>query len=629
MLNRLFLFMLMSLFLLTSCTIERKHTNPFDPLMNITTSPSGLTLEQTSVSSIQLSWNDTFEGETGYRIDRKIGNGVWQQVYAQTNKNVSNYVDDNIQLNVIYYYQVYAQFDENYSLPISGNLNTIIAAPTQLVITQTGVTTDLLQWQDNSAWEDGFIIDRKAGTENWVINYDTVVANQTLYSDTDLILDVSYSYRIRAYVNETSSAYSETTTITPTSTVATPVMNPAGGVYSSAQTVTISCTTAGATIRYTTNGSLPTSSSTVYSTPISLTSTETIKAKAFKTNWTDSPIASESYTIEQIVALPTINPASGTYTSVQTVTVSCTTAGATIRYTTNGNEPTSSSTVYSSSFNVSSTTTVKAKAFKTGWTDSQTATSIITITSIPVNLVLVQGGTFNNGISNVTVSSFYLDKYEITQASYETVMGSNPASGSGVGSNYPVYSVSWFNAIEYCNKRSIGESLTPCYSYSTYGSNPLSWPTGWNTDVNNNTNVSCSWTVNGYRLPTEAEWQFAARGGNSTHNYTYSGSNTIDGVAWYGINSGDVTHIVGTKTANELGLFDMTGNVWEWTWDIYGTYSNSDQNNPHGAVSGLFRIHRGGSWNNSASDCTVSGRFSGYATVDNVDLGFRVCKNAP
>jgi len=252
---------------------------------------------------------------------------------------------------------------------------------------------------------------------------------------------------------------------------------------------------------------------------------------------------------------------------------------------------------------------------------------------MPENFVPVAGGTFNNGTSDVTISSFYIDKYELTQAGYQAVMGSNPASGYGVGSNYPVYYVSWFNAIEYCNRRSLQEGLTPCYSYGTYGTNPANWPGGWNTDYNNHTNVSCNWTANGYRLPTEMEWQFAARGGNQTHYYTYSGSNDINAVAFYWYNGGSTqpysTHTVGGFAPNELGTFDMSGNVWEWVWDIYGSYPSGSQTNPTGANSGSYRVYRGGSWTVNAYGCTVSYRSGGDATGSYVNIGFRCLRVSP
>ena len=247
---------------------------------------------------------------------------------------------------------------------------------------------------------------------------------------------------------------------------------------------------------------------------------------------------------------------------------------------------------------------------------------------MPENFVFVQGGTFNNGTSNVTISSFYIDKYELTQAEYQAVMGSNP-SYFGSNPNRPVETVSWFNAIEYSNRRSIQEGLTPCYSYSTYGTNPSTWPSGWNTSDANHTNVSCNWAANGYRLPTEMEWMFAAKGGNQSQGYTYSGSNTIGNVAWYSSNSSNRTWDVGLKDPNELGTSDMSGNVWEWCWDIYGNYPSGSQNNPTGASSGSYRVSRGGSWISYANSCAVSYRFDGGATAGNYYIGFRLCRVFP
>ena len=238
------------------------------------------------------------------------------------------------------------------------------------------------------------------------------------------------------------------------------------------------------------------------------------------------------------------------------------------------------------------------------------------------DMVFVSGGTFHNGTSNVTISSFYIDKFEVTQADYKAVMGTNPSFFSG-NPNRPVENVSWFDAIEYCNRRSMQEGLTPCYIDSIYGTNPDSWQSGWNTAWQNHTNVSCNWTANGYRLPTEMEWMFAAKGGNQSQGYTYSGSNTIDNVAWYSSNSGWRTHDVGELASNELGTFDMSGNVWEWCWDIYDDYPSGNQTNPTGPVSGSARVRRGGAWSSNASGCTVSSRDHSSATRTGNFIGFR------
>ena len=333
----------------------------------------------------------------------------------------------------------------------------------------------------------------------------------------------------------------------------------------------------------------------------------------------------------ELVATPSFNPPGGTYAAVQHVSITCETLLATIYYTLDGSNPNSGSLVYSGPITINETTTIKARSAREGRQDSKIASATYTLTlpPIPENFVLVEGGSFHNGTSDVTVNSFYLDKYELTQADYQAVMGTNPSDFSG-NPNNPVECVSWFNAIEYSNRRSLQEGLTPCYSYDSYGSNPDSWPSGWDSDYNNHTSVSCNWSANGYRLPTEAEWQFAARGGNQTHNYTYSGSNTIGSVAWYsGNNDPYGTNPVGTKTANELGLYDMSGNVYEWNWDIYGSYPSGSQNNPTGSNSGSYRVVRGGGWNYGAYYCTVSFRYDFFATSSNYYIGFRVCRFSP
>ena len=215
-------------------------------------------------------------------------------------------------------------------------------------------------------------------------------------------------------------------------------------------------------------------------------------------------------------------------------------------------------------------------------------------------MVRVEAGTFTMGatpemkdpwddekpVHQVTLTNdYYIGKYEVTQALWQAVMGNNPSGFKG--DNLPVENVSWDDCQEFINK------------------------------LNRITGKT-------FRLPTEAEWEYATRGGKKSRGYQYSGSNNISDVAWYDSNSGNKTHAVGSKQANELGIYDMSGNVWEWCHDWDGSYSSSSQVNPTGANSGSRRVDRGGSWINDAGCCRSSCRGS-YTPVNRLDiLGLRL-----
>ena len=215
-------------------------------------------------------------------------------------------------------------------------------------------------------------------------------------------------------------------------------------------------------------------------------------------------------------------------------------------------------------------------------------------------MIAVEGGTFKMGatseqggdaesdespVHNVTLSDYYIGETEVTQELWQAVMGTNPSYSKG--NKKPVEQVSWNDCQKFIKK--------------------LNQLIGKN-----------------FRLPTEAEWEYAARCGDKSKGYKYSGSNTIDTVAWYTSNSGSKTHDVKTKQANELGIYDMSGNVYEWCQDWYGSYSNGAQTNPTGSSSGSSRVLRGGSWGSIAGRCRVSNRSSNYSGYLSNHLGLRL-----
>jgi formylglycine-generating enzyme required for sulfatase activity len=272
---------------------------------------------------------------------------------------------------------------------------------------------------------------------------------------------------------------------------------------------------------------------------------------------------------------------------------------------------------------------------------------------------------FNPGASggsnyDVFLNDFMISRHEVTQAEFFAVMGMNPGSHNsedGDALHHPINNVSWFDAIEYCNHRSIQEGLIPAYGYDDgidYGTNPDDWPFGWNMSSENHTNISCDWDADGYSLPTEMQREFAARGGvpaatalPPTFNDTYAGTN-IDGTgsgelgdyAWYVYNAGwelpdsvddsDFgTHPVGTKLPNDLGLYDMSGNVANWVWDIWDSYPSGSYTDPTGPSSGTNRVSRGGNWFHYAPSSTVSVRVYSVGIYAVETLGFRITRNSP
>jgi formylglycine-generating enzyme required for sulfatase activity len=260
---------------------------------------------------------------------------------------------------------------------------------------------------------------------------------------------------------------------------------------------------------------------------------------------------------------------------------------------------------------------------------SLAAVSLYAQVHTPPAMVQVEGGTFTMGSNSgegdekpahtVTVNSFYMSTYQVTQKEWTAVMGTTVRqqrdqvnrnrSLYGEGDTYPIYYVNWYEAAEYCNRLSLQEGFVPAYRGS-------------------GTSITCDFSASGYRLPTEAEWEYAAKGGDrDAPVYEYAGGNNANLVAWYNGNSGGGTHPVGGKQPNSLGLYDMSGNVWEWCWDWYSdSYSSGSQTDPRGPASRSDRVIRGGGWGRSTTWARSTSRFH-YAPSNRGDLvGFRLVR---
>ncbi len=314
-----------------------------------------------------------------------------------------------------------------------------------------------------------------------------------------------------------------------------------------------------------------------------------------------------------------ITPNGGTFTAAQSVAITCPTAGAAIKYTTDGTTPSAAvGTAYSASFTVSATTTVKAVAIKTGMTDSDVAAAVFTINTqqpppaggnnitidlgggVKLEMVKISAGTFQMGeagladpVHAVTISKdYYIGKYEVTQGQWKAIMnGANP-SGFQTNDSYPVETVSYID-------------ITTA-------------ATGFLANIN--AKISGQGT---FRLPTEAEWEYACRAGSTTTYYW--GAAIDDGYLWYETNSGGNSALqTGTRKPNAWGLYDMSGNVQEWCSDWYEAYGGTAVTDPAGPASGTKRVNRGGGWLSPSSYCRSADRRSNTPSSSGFNLGFRL-----
>ncbi len=602
--------------------------------------PSDLILKQVGASEISLEWKDNSIIETGFRIDRKIDTNTWETNYDSTASNTHAYTDTSITIGHQYTYRVFSKTHILTSGYTEAEIYSEFNPPTNLQLVQHNYTTINLTWTDNCSFEQGFKIERSLDSLNWQL-VATIPADSCSYRDGSVRSNRIY-YKVCAYSNGKNTDYAinlvdhnlptpinfasivlgenqvvvDWNLITPNcdyridrkkgnedwQTIANLYNSRPGycdntAIYGNLYYYRI-CTVS----NFFTSGYLEGSVLVQLQTPSNLQATQ-ISANKIKIHWYYPYSYGQGFRLERKIA-------NGDWAIVSTLP----------------------DNVVDAYFDFTEYISMKFRVCSFDGTHVSGYSNEVQITPTDLDYVIVTGGSFSMGgvantpetselpVHDVTVSTFYLSKYEITQELWKNTMGNNPAEFTG-NLQRPVERVSWFDALKFCNKLSIYRGLTPCYSINGV-TNPDSWADGFAPE--------CNWAANGYRLPTEAEWEYAAKGGSNQQSFIYSGSNSINHVGWYDGNAGGTTHPVGLKDVNTIGTYDMSGNAWEWCWDWYGDYTGNAQINPTGPIIGSSRVARGGGlygYGVDGSWCRNTNRGSDSPGSVNMIVGLRPCRN--
>jgi formylglycine-generating enzyme required for sulfatase activity len=569
---RLIVFGLAALFLIESCD-DLEPVNPTDPTYALK-SPTLVSAKAVTDIQIDINWLNNEEYAEEFVIQRRSGSKLYSPISIVTKDELS-FSDTNCALGVSYSYAIFSKVGSNQSaISNERTIATSFPAPSDIeVITLSDISTRIT-WEDNCNYENGYIIERGSGSQ--FIQITQTDENVTNYSDNGLIPDTAYTYRIAGYTANNNSSWLT---------------------------------------------SIP--STTIFPAPFDLIATP-LNESEMQLSWSDTCSFEDGFIIERDSGsgFEQLNEISTNITNYTDIDLS---------------------------FGVIYTYRVRA------FTSSSVSSYSNTFSARVLNdgFIFISGGTYTmgdlwgDGYTNetptheVSVNDFNISPYEITSEQYIEFLNSLGVGSNGfwyhtlinmensdraighngnfyfMGSPYasserdPVTCVSWWGAMEYCNWLSLSALLTPCYT------------------IENGDSVICDWAANGYRLPTEAEWEYAARSGGRD-DQKWSGTsieNEIENYTWFRENSNYKTHPVGELEPNDLGLYDMSGNVMEFCWDWWGSYTAEDQNNPHGPTTGAGRVIRGGDYSTIPVLLRCSQRNGLNPIASGTGRGFRIVRN--
>ncbi len=632
--KRLYFVVLVLIIALISCS--KDYENPFDPDVNIN-SLTEVEVENIGNHQFQLNWKCSYADETGFRIDRKVNDENWVENFAEISTDSFQWIDNNVPEYQRIKYRIAVHFDDNYSDFVESDDLIYISEPQNFEVTQEDVHKFLLSWWDVADGEDGYKIERKIDSGDYQLIHITN-ANDSLYIDNinSRGFDV-VSYKLCSFKDDAQSVYlydfEQINFPKPTNLLVEKVGNnelliswednsdgedgfkidrkmgendwvSSYGIIAANSTSWADVDVAvGSNVQYRLsafsgdNSSSNSLSAVFYNNLIEPNSLnfEIIDSATMVLSWDyfygdilGFKIDKKNNDEEWVIAVGAVNADEMQWTDED--------------------------------FNLFSDVTYRVYSH----TDSFDGLSSEISFEQDNNLNEIDGGVFEMGDSfgngewdeaplhNVEISSFYMSKYEVTFEEFDAYCVSSQIahpsdSGWGRGER-PVINVSWLEAVKYCNWLSAANGMQNYYTIE-------------------NDEVQINQDVLGYALPTEAEWEFAARGGNLSNGFIYSGSDTADEV---GIIDVELSEITGTKTENEVGLFDMSGNVWEWCYDYYDyeyyqfCADAGTVNNPTGPEDGSTKVFRGGCWLNDAPQSRVSNRQGIAVDYFSNTVGFRV-----